>query len=293
MSSERFFSLSGNPAAVTMPGIPTEAKRVSTQIDEGIVVGTMFNQVGWYTKPFDAEGLFKHDTDELLIFAGGDINDHENLNAEIEIQIENDVLTVDKTGVVYVPAGCAHGNLKIRNLDKPVFYSVCHMDTGTYEWTPAEVTQEKGKYAGNFVDGYKPVSGKLPGAPEGFLQLLIWLDGDKAPNAPYMELVWFKSVNKTGPAPHTHDFDELIGFIGSDPENPEALNAEVTFDLEGDIVHTKQSCIAFCPEGTEHSPITVPELEKPLYHFSIANGKNYVRAGNKGETNIYDPEKDK
>ncbi|MDR2611022.1 MAG: hypothetical protein LBC58_06155 [Clostridiales Family XIII bacterium] len=290
MGSERYFSLSGKPAEVTMPGIPAEAKKVSTQIDDSIVSGTLFNQVGWYTKPFDAAGLFKHESDELLIFAGGDIEDPENLNAEIELQLENDVLTIDKTGVVFVPGGCAHGNLKIKRMDRPVFYAVCHMNTGAYEWTPTEVTAEKGTYAGNFVDGYKPVSGKLPEAPEGFLQLLIWLDGEKAPGAPYMELVWFKSVNETGPAPHAHDFDELIGFIGSDPEDPENLNAEVTLDIAGDIVHVQNSCIAFCPEGTIHSPITVPALERPIYHFSIGNGGDYVREGNKGNSNIYKPE---
>jgi hypothetical protein len=290
MGSERFFSLSGTAAAVTMPGIPAEAKRVSAQIDDGVVGGTLFNQVGWYTKPFAAEGLFAHESDELLVFAGADLADPEQLNAEIELQLGNDVLTIDKTGVVFVPGGCAHGNLKIKRLDKPVFYFVCHMNAGAYEWRPAEATAEKGAYAGHYVDGYKPVDGKLPEAPEGFLQLLVWLDGQKAPGAPYMELVWFKSVNDTGPAPHAHDFDELIGFIGSDPDDPEALHAEVTFDIAGDVVRTEKSCIAFCPEGTEHSPITVPSLDRPLYHFSIGNGGDYVREGNKGESNIYKPE---
>ena len=290
MSNFKYFSLSGTPAQVNMPNIPEDAKAVAGQIDDTVVEGCLFNQIGWYTKPFFAEGLIKHESDELLVFVGGDVDNPEDLGAEIEIQLGNDIININNTCVVFVPSGVAHGNLNIKSLDRPVFYYVCHMNTGTYEVSEAESTEEKGKYLEYKVEGYKPVSGKMPGAPEGFLTLLLWLDGQKAPGAPYMETVWFRCVNNSGPAPHAHeDFDELIGFIGSDPNNPTDLGAEVQFDIDGELISVTESCIAYLPRGTMHSPILVPAMEKPVYHFSIGNGGDYVRKGDKGDTNIYVP----
>jgi len=123
------------------------------------------------------------------------------------------------------------------------------------------------------------VDGKLPTAPEGFLTLLLWIDGQKLPGAPYMEAVWFKTSNNTGPEKHTHDFDEFIGFIGSDPTDPSELGAQVEFFIEGEKITITKSCLVYIPRGVEHSPILVPRLDRPVIHFSGGNGGDYVREG--------------
>jgi hypothetical protein len=288
MSGAKQFSCFNKPASVALPNVPESAYKVSAQIDNTSVANSFFMQNGWFTETFDAPGYIKHDSDELIFFGGGVQSDHENLNAEIEIWIENDKFTITETAVLFVPAGVAVGNLSIKRLDKPVFYYVCQITAPVYQYEAAEATAEVGKYLPNIVYRYERPDGQIPGAPEGFVTFLLYLDGEKAPDAPYMETVWFNTSNDTGPAPHAHEFDELIGFIGSNPDDPTALQASVQLDYEGELVTVTESTVAYIPRGTMHSPILVPEMDKPIYHFSIANSADYDR--DVAENNEYKPE---
>jgi hypothetical protein len=142
---------------------------------------------------------------------------------------------------VFVPAGAAHGHLEVKNIKKPVFHYACHINNDKYEVLSAEVTAAKGTYANNWVERYAPVDGKLPEAPEVFLTLLLWIDGKRPSGAPYLEAVWFHTVNDTGPETHTHDFDEFIGFFGTDTEHPEELGAELSFFIGGETIPVTKS----------------------------------------------------
>jgi hypothetical protein len=102
-----------------------------------------------------------------------------------------------------------------------------------------------------------------------------------------METVWFKTSNDTGPAPHEHDFDEFIGFIGSDPDRPDELGARIQFYVEDKPVTVTKSCLVYIPRGVRHSPIIIPEMERPIFHFSGGNGGDYARRGAESDTNMY------
>ncbi len=183
-----------------------------------------------------------------------------------------------KTCFVFIPRGAAYGNMEIGRLDKPVLRLLSLMDSDTYASFPAEATAPPGTYSNNVVEKYAPVSGRIPEAPEGFLTLILWIDGQKLTGAPYMEACWFHTTNDTGPESHLHDnLDELIGFIGTDPDNPGELHAEVRFFIEDQEVVITKSCIVYVPRGVMHSPILVPKLDRPIIHFSGGNGGNYYR----------------
>jgi hypothetical protein len=53
------------------------------------------------------------------MFVRGKPDDPVNLNAEIELWIENDKLTLTTTSFVFIPAGAAHGKVEFRNVTKP------------------------------------------------------------------------------------------------------------------------------------------------------------------------------
>lgn len=260
-----------------------KAKVTIVEMDANSIKGCIYGDAGWYMAPFCQEGMVKHDSDILIMLIGADPEDHENLNAEIELWIENDRLVLTQTSIVFVPAGTAYGNLDVRNVKKPVFHYTCHLNTDTYNSIPAEPTVAKGTFANNWVERYEPVDGFLPPAPEGFLTRLLWIDSKKLAGSPYLEAVWFHTVNDTGPEKHSHDFDEIIGFFGTDTEHPENLNAELTIFIDGETVTLTKSCLVYIPRGVEHSPILVPKLDRSLIHFSGGNGGDYVRKRD-GET---------
>jgi hypothetical protein len=52
-----------------------------------------------------------------------------------------------------------------------------------------------------------------------------------------VECVWFwptDKQDKASPAPHTHDYDEVIGFFGTDPNDLCDLGAEIEFYIDGE-----------------------------------------------------------
>ena len=111
---------------------------------------------------------------------------------------------------------------------------------------------------------------------------VLYLDSDVAPGAFYMECVWVmprppvKPGDKiSGTEPHSHDYDEVIAFIGTDPNNPYDLGAEAELWL-GDEKHiiTKTSLV-FIPAGLKHCPLTFLRVDRPVFHYTTGPGKMY------------------
>ncbi len=277
MNPMKYYSLSGDGKPQDLGFVPADAAYTTVWLDSAVVPDCMFGQVTWLRDNCSRPGLIKHDSDALLMFVGNDLEKPEELNATVKIQIENDILTLRETCYVFVPAGKAYGNIVVENMEKPLYYYAAHLNASDYKAEPAQATEPAGLYANHYVERYEPVDGFRPGAPEGFLELLLWIDGKKLAGAPYMECVWFKTTNDTGPEYHVHDFDEIIGFVGADPWDPDNLGAQVDFVLGDETISIEKSCLFYIPRGVGHSPITVPKMDRPIYHFSGGNGGDYVK----------------
>ena len=112
--------------------------------------------------------------------------------------------------------------------------------------------------------------------PEEIIPLLF-LDDSVVKGAFYVECNWTLPpfANKTHGQPHKHDYDEVLGFFGSDPENPYDLGAEAEAHL-GDEVHIlTKSCLIFVPKGVQHGPIDFKRIDRPMFHFSCGLSKKY------------------
>jgi hypothetical protein len=68
---------------------------------------------------------------------------------------------------------------------------------------------------------------------------------------------------------HKHDFDQVIFFMGGDPNNVVDFDAEADFTL-GDInyVITYPACV-FIPKGLMHGPLNIRRVTKPLMFVDI------------------------
>lgn len=113
---------------------------------------------------------------------------------------------------------------------------------------------------------------------------VLWLDNDVLPGSFYVETVWAYPRGPQEPADkypqqivgaHTHDFDEVLCFFGTDLQDPYKLNAEVEFWL-GDEEHIiAQSAIVFIPKGLSHGPLVYRKVDKPMFIFSSGPGAMY------------------
>ncbi len=105
-----------------------------------------------------------------------------------------------------------------------------------------------------------------------------WLDGNVVEGASQMVCVWYLqgTPDKSYPA-HTHDSDEIIGFFGSDPHDPQKLGGEIEFWLEDEQYIIDESCIIFAPKGMVHGPLVIRRVDRPFFHFTTMVGGQYVR----------------
>ena len=110
---------------------------------------------------------------------------------------------------------------------------------------------------------------------------LLWMDDEKVPGAEfYMEVTWLwpgKTPKGTMEEGHVHNFPEVIGFIGTDENNPGELDGRMEMHI-GDEVHdiTKSSLI-FIPPGLHHCPLTFREVNRPTMFFTLAPVSRYGR----------------
>jgi hypothetical protein len=106
---------------------------------------------------------------------------------------------------------------------------------------------------------------------------LIFLDDKVLKGAFYVECDWFwKGTDKTNVDAHTHSFDEVIAFFGTDPEDPEDLCGEVEFWLEDEQYILTKSCLIFVPKGMKHSPLVIRRVDRPIFHFTAGPAAKYA-----------------
>jgi hypothetical protein len=107
---------------------------------------------------------------------------------------------------------------------------------------------------------------------------ILWLEDFVIPEAPSIILSWYwKADPNEGTPAHSHDFDEVVGFIGSDPQNPSDLGGHVDFWLEDEKYELTKSCLIFCPKGLRHCPLRVMRVDRPILFVAFSVTTNYVK----------------
>jgi hypothetical protein len=67
----------------------------------------------------------------------------------------------------------------------------------------------------------------------------------------------------------------MIGFFGSNPEDPYDLGGEIEFWLEDEKHILTRSCLIFVPRGMKHCPLILKRVDRPIFHFSTVTGGQY------------------
>ena len=111
-----------------------------------------------------------------------------------------------------------------------------------------------------------------------FARRILYMDTNVVPGAFQMNTSWYHNCTPKDElhGEHTHDFPEMIGFYGSDPDNPNELNAEIEFFIEGEKHLLTKSSLIYMPPDVKHLPLAVVKISKPVFHFSICMNPEYV-----------------
>jgi hypothetical protein len=81
-------------------------------------------------------------------------------------------------------------------------------------------------------------------------------------------------------AGHTHDWDQLLCFIGSDPNNYFDFGAEIEFFIgeEAERYFINTTTLVFVPRGMVHGPLEYKKVTKPIMFNNIVLSAKYGRA---------------
>jgi hypothetical protein len=137
------------------------------------------------------------------------------------------------------------------------------------------------KYGKYFVAGGGTPKGHppLPG------EVIAYLDGEAMKGSNYyMALrmattpenkdIWGETWGKVSSGPHTHEVAELLIHIGTNPDDPSDLGAEVEMCMGEELEkHTfNKSTIVYIPPGVVHCPWTIKRVDRPFIFMQILQG---------------------
>lgn len=123
-----------------------------------------------------------------------------------------------------------------------------------------------------------PTSSNLGEQPKDMLKQITYLDSRVLPGAYYTECSWIYKAypDKVWVTEHTHDFDEVFGLYGSDPDNPNELNGEIELWIDDEKYVITKSCLIFVPKGVKHCPLKILRVDKPIFFFTSGPSQSYT-----------------
>lgn len=120
-----------------------------------------------------------------------------------------------------------------------------------------------------------------------YAQRLLWMDANVVPGAFQMNTSWYLNASDARPLfrhdEHVHTFDEMIGFLGSNPDDPYDLGGVIEIGINGELHRLTKTSIIFMPGGVKHLPLSIIELHRPILHFTISLNPFYGNTSTSGE----------
>jgi quercetin dioxygenase-like cupin family protein len=273
------------PAYVAGGGVKGRQSPVMTYMSNQLVPGcNIYIELGWiYGLPEPNPHIFEHshDYEEIVLHIGGNPDNLEDLGGEIEYYVGGQPLTFDKTTAIYVPRGVKHGPVIWKKFRKPHIEMSIILGPGSIDeaWAssaskPEGLPQKKDdidyeKYLVRepiYMDGIRTRVG-----PKG--PATMYMCNDLVPEADlYIDYRWLFEVPEPYIFEHTHDYEEIVMEIGSNPDNPEDLGAEMEFHIGGQPFTFSTTTAIYIPKGIKHGPLTWNRIDRPQIQMPIVIG---------------------
>jgi hypothetical protein len=109
---------------------------------------------------------------------------------------------------------------------------------------------------------------------------ILWLEDEIIAGASSVILSWYwKPTDQKGTPSHVHNFDEIIGFVGCDPQNPRELYGEIEMWMEDEQYFLDKSCLIYIPKGLRHCPLNVIRADRPFLFLAFSVTTKYAKDG--------------
>jgi hypothetical protein len=243
------------------------------------------------------EGSLVHPFDELLVFVGYQNGDILKLGAEISVELgeEREEHVFDKPSVIIIPKGFPHGPVRVRRLDNPIVQYSIGLASEYKALALSKGSKTTGIKYGHLIKRMVTfVDPNRVGNPTGFEQItdsngvmhpseggvgpgngdqIVWLYGRDLEGM-NVNFTWglYSKCGKwhRGGEAHTHPEEEILCFVGLDPNDLNYLGAELELGMGQDYERHifNKPTVAICPKGFPHLPLITRWVDKP-YGFMV------------------------
>jgi len=249
----------------------------------------------------DGGGLHVHPYPECHVYAGLDTANVKYLGAQIEVCLgeEQEAYSCDEPTVVVIPAGMPHGPTITKRIFSPKGFGFYVAGLSSYPQTNWLKSKKSTPSSGKYANLLKPIksglltergkfnpdrfSGEAATRREsqnrgqqlgpGNADHLAWFYGRDLEGLD-INLTWgFYSspgIWHRGVGAHVHPADEILVFMGTNPENIDYLGAEIEIDMgnEHERYLFDKPTVVICPGGVPHNPVVVRWVDRP-YAFCV------------------------
>jgi hypothetical protein len=237
-------------------------------------------QIRWITgipEERPGDNAIVSDSDKIILFWGNDYKDPECLGGEIEYFLDGKKVNLNSSSAIFVPKGVSHGPARWLSFEKPHVEMIVWLNKGNLN---GEVEAEKSSVLKNIPDPEKYVVRKpayevvAPTPTKNRMHpSMTFMSNNLVPDAnTYLEFSWIWGIPDPDPhiMEHVHeDSNELVFHIGSNPDDPEELGAEIEIYLDGKPLLIKRTSALYAPRKIYHGPLKWKSYTKPHIEMAI------------------------
>jgi hypothetical protein len=120
---------------------------------------------------------------------------------------------------------------------------------------------------------------------KGRIPAMTLMSSNLVPGAKmYIETGWVLAMPDPNPhiGEHTHDYDEIILHMGTDPDNPEDLGGEIEIGMDDETVTINKTSAIYVPKGMKHGPLVWKRFERPHLELTIMIGAGTLAEADPG-----------
>jgi quercetin dioxygenase-like cupin family protein len=270
--------------------------KITPLLDLDKVPGSFYIDFNWMSKGtskdfLDAEEHFNNFNEVIGFIGSKPGKDVHELGGEVELWVGGEKYLITKSSLVFLPKGTRHCPLRFNRIDDSPVLFFTFGQTAKYSLTNTKFSNAKSKER-NFAKYISSEVNPSKESPEAMKKQTLEdkkigstvkgtrvVDLDKVPGAFYTDFGWLWSGSAKGYSveEHSHDFDEVIGFIGTKggEKNPQELGGAMEVWLGGEKHLITKSCLIFVPKGLKHCPLRFNRVDAPILFFSLGMTNAY------------------
>ncbi len=102
------------------------------------------------------------------------------------------------------------------------------------------------------------------------LHHILGINRRRIPGAITMNCAWMFAGEDPGRMDaHTHPYAEIIGFVGTNPDDLHDLGAEAEMWMDDEKYILTNSFLVYVPPNLRHCPLIVRDIKRNIFHFDL------------------------